>query len=72
MSFNPKIEQLIMEASERKQQPLVANIINFPDFDQEEVQDTAQKLISDGQIDATLHFHYNDLCTITFNPTDLM
>ncbi|WP_086313179.1 hypothetical protein A5821_000725 [Enterococcus sp. 7F3_DIV0205] len=68
MTFNPQIETLILEASNRKSPHFVANVINFQQFDQEDVKDTAQKLIEDGQIQATLHFHYNDLCTIDFIP----
>ncbi|MEI5992601.1 hypothetical protein [Candidatus Enterococcus mansonii] len=68
MTFNPQIETLILEASNRKSPRFVANVINFQQFDQEDVKDTAQKLIEDGQIQATLHFHYNDLCTIDFIP----
>ncbi|OJG28195.1 hypothetical protein RU98_GL001443 [Enterococcus caccae] len=43
-------------------------MINFQQFDQEDVKDTAQKLIEDGKIQATIHFHHNDLCTIDFIP----
>lgn len=68
MTFNPKIETLIIEASHRKSPHFVANVINFQQFNQEDVKDTAQKLIDDGRIQATIHFHYNDLCTIDFIP----
>ncbi|MFK4565636.1 hypothetical protein [Enterococcus sp. UD-01] len=68
MTFNPQIETLILNAANRKLSPLVANVINFQQFDQQDVKDTAQKLIEEGRIHAALHYHYNDLCTITFMP----
>ncbi|MBO0468242.1 hypothetical protein BCR22_04730 [Enterococcus plantarum] len=68
MTFNPQIETLILEASYRKSPHFVANVINFQQYNQEDVKDTAQKLIEDGQIHATIHFYHNDLCTIDFIP----
>lgn len=68
MSFNPQIETLILEASNRKAPHFVANVINFQQFSQTDVKDTAQKLIDNGRIQASLHYHYNNLCTITFLP----
>ncbi len=66
MSNDLEIEKRILEESRRKVRPLAAHILTLPDFPQEEVKLIAQNLIDTGKVNATLTYHYQDLCAIKF------
>ena len=66
MAFCEDIEQLLIAEAQKELPPLVTHVKNYPNFLQQDVEDTAKTLIANKSIRASFHFHYKDLCTITF------
>lgn len=69
MAYRETIEELLLEEARKELPPLVSHTKNYPSLDQQDVKDTATTLIENNSLRASYHFHYKDLCTITFKPT---
>ena len=68
MAYCEEIQDVLVSEAKKEVKPLVAHTKNYPDFNQQDVKDTATTLIDNQTIRASFHFHYKDLCTITFAP----
>lgn len=68
MAYRENIETLLLEEARKELPPLVSHTKNYPNLDQQDVMDTATTLIENNSLRASYHFHYKDLCTITFKP----
>lgn len=68
MSYREDIAELILTAAAKEVPPLVAHITNFPELNQQDVEDTVKHLIDEQGLKATYNSDYNEICSITFIP----
>ena len=67
MVYREDIAKMILAEAAKEVPPLVAHITNFPDLDQNDVEDTVKQLIQEG-LQASYNTDYKDICSIRFTP----